>query len=168
MDWGRAIASSLSMTEGVWRRHANPWSVWTRLLILPLFGLAVWSRVWIGWWSVLPVLLIAAWAWLNPRVFPVPASTSNWASKAVLGERVWLARDTLPIPDHHARAATLLSVLSAVGVPFYAFGLYALQIWPALLGLTLIFFGKLWFVDRMVWLYEDMMDRSPEYRSWLY
>jgi hypothetical protein len=26
---------------------------------------------------------------------------------------------------------------------------------------------KLWFVDRMVWLYEDMRQEMPEYRDWL-
>ncbi len=42
-----------------------------------------------------------------------------------------------------------------------------LEAWPTLLGMTLTFLGKLWFVDRMVWLYEDMRNATPEYRSWL-
>ena len=29
------------------------------------------------------------------------------------------------------------------------------------------FVGKLWFLDRMVWLYEDMKDVG-EYGEWLY
>jgi len=41
-----------------------------------------------------------------------------------------------------------------------------LAIWPTLLGLALTFLGKLWFVDRMAWLYEEMKDATPEYRSW--
>jgi hypothetical protein len=49
-----------------------------------------------------------------------------------------------------------------------AWGLYALAIWPTLSGMALIMLGKLWLVDRMVWLYEDMKNASPEYRSWLY
>ncbi|MGH1393463.1 MAG: DUF6653 family protein [Trichormus sp.] len=28
--------------------------------------------------------------------------------------------------------------------------------------------GKLWYLDRMVWLYTEMKDINPEYRSWLY
>jgi Family of unknown function (DUF6653) len=35
-----------------WMRHANPVSVWTRFAVLPLMALAVWSREWIGWWSL--------------------------------------------------------------------------------------------------------------------
>ena len=37
----------------------------------------------------------------------------------------------------------------------------------ALLGAAVSYAGKLWFCDRMVWLYEDMKDRDPQYRSWL-
>ena len=37
-----------------------------------------------------------------------------------------------------------------------------------LTGLSVTMLGKLWFLDRMVWLYEDMKDTSETYRSWLY
>ncbi|NJM71476.1 MAG: hypothetical protein HC862_15300 [Scytonema sp. RU_4_4] len=29
--------------------------------------------------------------------------------------------------------------------------------------LYLVLLSKLWFIDRMVWLYEDMKDANPEY-----
>ena len=32
----------------------------------------------------------------------------------------------------------------------------------------IVYMGKLWFIDRMVWLYEDMKDDNSLYRSWLY
>ena len=44
----------------------------------------------------------------------------------------------------------------------------ALAFWPTIFGVALTALGKLWFVDRMVWLYEDMKDARPEYRAWLY
>jgi len=28
--------------------------------------------------------------------------------------------------------------------------------------------GKTWYMDRMVWVYEDMKDERPQYREWLY
>ncbi|WP_377193710.1 DUF6653 family protein [Ruegeria meonggei] len=38
------------MKDEVWLRHANPWSVWARVLTpLPLLALAIWSRAWIGY-----------------------------------------------------------------------------------------------------------------------
>lgn len=164
----RAMARAFAMDEQTWARHANPWSVWTRNTALPLLILSLWSRMWWGWWSLLALALALLWTWLNPRIFPVPSTTRHWASKAVLGERVWLNRDQVPIPRHHGRAARLLSVVTALGVPFVVWGVYHLEIWPTLFGSLLIYAGKLWLLDRMVWLYEDMKDQDKRYRSWLY
>jgi hypothetical protein len=162
------MAHAFGMDEGTWARHANPWSVWTRYTALPLLVLAIWSRAWLGWWSLVPLALAVLWTWLNPRFFPVPSSTDNWASKAVLGERVWLRRGEVPLPSHHRRAPHLLGALTALGLPFLGWGLYRLEFWPTLFGVLLVFCGKLWFLDRMVWLYEDMKDVHPDYRRWLY
>ena len=78
----------------------------SRFTVLPLFALAVWSRVWIGWWAVLVVALVCVWAWWNPRAFPPPSSTDTWAAKGTFGERVFLNRKALPIPDHHFDVVT--------------------------------------------------------------
>lgn len=161
------IAQAFSMDEATWMRHANPWSVWTRVPILPLLCLAIWARAWIGVWCLLPIALLLLWTWINPRAFPVPASTRSWASRAVMGERVWLARDDVPIPAHHAAWAALLAGLSALGMPPLVWGLYAFEIWPLLLGLTLTIGAKMWFLDRMVWLYEDMAKTHAPYAGWL-
>ncbi|HEU4559603.1 MAG TPA: DUF6653 family protein [Longimicrobium sp.] len=164
----RAMADAFRMDERAWARHANPWSVWTRNTALPLLSAAVWSRTWLGWWALAPVALAVLWTWLNPRLFPPPASTGSWASRAVLGERVWLNRGRIPVPEHHRRFPHVLSAVAAAGVPFVVWGLARLEPWPLLFGAALVYAGKLWFLDRMVWLYDDMKDRSPEYQSWLY
>jgi hypothetical protein len=61
-----------------------------------------------------------------------------------------------------------LNIVSGLGVPFIIWGLVKLALWPVLFGSALVYLGKLWFLDRMVWLYEDMKDADPQYRSWLY
>lgn len=76
------------MTDEAWRRHANPWSVWTRFAGIPLMILAIWSRAWIGWWAPVPCAVVVAWLWWNPRAFP-PIDTA-WSSKGIFGERLWL------------------------------------------------------------------------------
>ncbi|WP_275670274.1 MULTISPECIES: DUF6653 family protein [Okeania] len=43
-----------------------------------------------------------------------------------------------------------------------------MNIWPILLGVVLVLLSKMWFLDRMVWLYEEMKDANSEYQSWLY
>ncbi|MEO0999261.1 MAG: DUF6653 family protein [Pseudomonadota bacterium] len=161
----KAIARIFAMTPEVWERHANPWSAWTRLPIAPLLALAIWSRDWIAGWTLLPIAALLVWTWLNPRVFPRPRHTRAWASRAVMGERVWLARESVPIPRHHALWAGLLSGASALGLPPLVWGLWVYDAWAVVAGLALSVGPKLWFVDRMVWLWEDMADH-PAYIAW--
>ncbi|MFH1486835.1 MAG: DUF6653 family protein [Chloroflexota bacterium] len=130
--------------------------------------MAFWSRAWLGWWSLIPIVVAIMWTWLNPRVFPAPRSTDNWASRGVLGERVWMNRSQVPVPDHHRMMPNVLNVVAGLGVPFTIWGVAAFAIWPTLLGMALVYLSKLWFIDRMVWLYRDMKDANPQYAGWLY
>ncbi len=73
------------LTRRTWERHSNPLSVWSRVLTNPLVYVPVWNR---SWRQGVPV---AAWFALNPRLFPPPKDDSSWATKSVLGERIWTA-----------------------------------------------------------------------------
>ena len=168
MDLEQNIASLFRMTDEVWARHANPWSVWTRYLALPVLIFSIWSRFWIGWWSAVPILLSIVWIWINPRVFARPSSTKSWASKAVLGERVWLNRKRIPIPEHHQPVINILNAISGIGALLCIWGLIKLSAWETIFGMVIVVLGKSWFLDRMVWLYDEMKDANPAYRSWLY
>ena len=168
MDLEQKLASLFRMTDEVWARHANPWSVWTRYFALPVFILSIWSRIWIGWWSAVPILLSIVWIWINPRVFAIPSSTKSWASKAVLGERVWLNRKRIPIPEHHRPIINILNTISAIGSLLCIWGLIKQSGWGTIFGMMMVILGKSWFLDRMVWLYDEMKDNNPDYRSWLY
>src|SRR5688572_32920368 len=86
------VARLFGLKGESWMRHANPASVWSRFSCLSLIALAIWSRDWIGWWSLVPIALSIAWLMLNPLAFGKPKSTRNWASKGVFGERIWTER----------------------------------------------------------------------------
>ena len=146
---------SMSMSDTTWRRHANPWSVYTRFTCLPLITLAVWSRVWFGWWSLVPLFISIFWTWLNPRIFSEPKTLNSWASKGVMGERVFLKHRFDKIASHHIHMAHILTFLSALGGIVLIYGLYVLDFWAVMCGLILTILPKVWFVDRMVWIYED-------------
>ncbi|MEQ8820690.1 MAG: hypothetical protein RLY93_10625 [Sumerlaeia bacterium] len=156
------------MADATWKRHASPWSVWTRAATLPFLALAVWSRVWLGWYALVPVGGVAFWLWINPRLFPPPKSTDNWGSKATFGERVWLNRKSIPVPRHHQVAINWLLTIATLGTIAMVYGLIWLDFWPTVLGVAVTYLGKMWFLDRMVWLYEDMRPKNPEYASWLH
>lgn len=145
----------MGMDDRSWRRHANPLSVWTRILTpLPLLILAVWSRVWIGHGAWAAVALVALWVWVNPRFFPPPTHFDSWAARGVLGERLFL-RQRSTLPAHHLRAARILTALSAIGVLPLVWGLWQLDLGWSVAGAVLISGAKTWFVDRMVWIWDD-------------
>ena len=158
MDVFAAAERLMRMDDAAWARHANPWSVWSRFTCLPLIVLAIWSRVWLGWWSLVPLALALGWTFLNPRLFAPPDSTDNWASQGVMGERLFLARKATPIPAHHAAWAKGLTLASACGAAILVYGVWVLDGWATLCGLAVTLGAKFWFCDRMVWLYRDMSE----------
>ena len=157
----------MGMSPDVWDRHANKWSGWSRVSTLPLIALAVWSRIYIDAWAVVPLALALLWLWINPRLFSAPDDTNNWMTKGVFGERVWLNRKERPIPSHHVKAGFILNGLSGLAAIPYIYGLIWLDAWATVLGTLLIMLTKLWFLDRMVWLYEDMSPRFADYAAWM-
>lgn len=151
----------MGMDDATWRRHANPWSGYTRFLALPLLALAIWSRVSLGWGALAPIALVLVWIWWNPRAFAEPPDFGAWMSRGVLGERLWLARDRYDIAPHHRRAAWVLTAVSALGLPPFVWGLWALDFWAVIAGMVLIVLGKTWFLDRMVWIHADLTGSPP-------
>ena len=136
--------------------------------LLLLFAFAIWSRIWLGWWCLIAVALLVIWTVINPRAFPVPENTNNWASKGTFGERVWLNRKAIPIPSHHAKWAIGLTIGISLATISMIYGLFVLDPWATFLSATLAASLKVWFVDRMVWLYEDMKVDHDIYKSWEY
>ena len=100
------------LTREVFRHHSNPWSAWTRLLSAPLVFVAIWKR------SPRGGALLGVWMLANPVVFPAPGDDEAWATRAVLGEEMWLAER----PMDRAMALNVgATALSLVGV-WGAFG----------------------------------------------
>lgn len=66
---------------------------------------------------------------------------------------VWLRTTVL--------SALILSAWSRIWICWWALVSGVLAIWLTLFGATLVYAGKLWFLDRMVWLYEDMGAAPP-------
>ena len=113
-----------------------------------------WSRLWFGWWTLVPVALAFLWIWFNPRIFLAPQSLDHWVSKSVPGERVWLNRDVVPVPVHHRTAPHTQSGVSGIGMLFVFWGVLVFDLWPTVIGMALVYCGKIWFLDRRAWLWE--------------
>lgn len=164
---GAKLAGAFGLKGDAWMRHANAASVWTRFAVLPMLALSVWSRAWIGWYCLIPIGLSIAWMLANPLFFKAPRSTRNWASKSVLGERIWTEHDRSALPEQfRSPVPTLVSVYQTIGMVPLVYGLVVLDPLPVVLGTLLVQGGKLWYLDRMVLLFEDMKSRHPEYAAW--
>lgn len=167
MTFEKKIAKVFNLTDEAWMRHANPWSVYTRFSVLIFLYAAIWSRVWLGWWSIVLVLLAIVWNFVNPHLFPKPKTTKRWVSKSVMGERVYLNRDIIPIPEHHKYAPNITNAISALGLPLSIYGLVVYSLPWVAIGYIITVIGKMWFLDRMVWILHDMM-HVEEYKKWIY
>jgi hypothetical protein len=156
------------LSERTWIRHANPWSVWTRYGAFPVLVVAVWSHHWISWWSLLPIAAAVAFLYVNPWLFPPPRSTRNWASKAVLGERVWLTEGRRFLPEQSAAAFYAFQALSAANILALVCGIIWSDVPLTVVSTINILVAKSWFNDRMVWLFSVRCEAVPEYKNWLY
>jgi hypothetical protein len=164
------LARLFGLRGEAWMRHANPVSVWTRFAVLPLLAVAIWSRDWIGWWSLIPIALVLGFRVVNPLLFPKPASTRHWASKGVFGERIWADRNTLELPTQFRKSQVpnVTYLFQVVGMAVLAYGLVELDLLAVVAGLVIVQCAKAWFIDGMVLLYEDMKTRNPTYAAWEY
>ncbi|MFC6732544.1 DUF6653 family protein [Haladaptatus sp. DYSN1] len=77
-------SESTVLPEWVWRRHANPWSGWSRAATTPVLVYALYHRK----WRLVATALV--WLVVNPAAFPVPETTDAWMTRGVLAEREWL------------------------------------------------------------------------------
>lgn len=130
-----------------WSGHANPWSVRTFVVAYPMLVLAIYRRQ-------RPLLVVTLiFVVLNPILAPPPADDRAWATRVVLGERVWLEEGIFPSWD------LLFALLAA---PVYLFTLAsAAKRRPirTVLGTTASMVVMLLFFDRMVRKYDERSTR---------
>ena len=136
--------------------------------IIAVMALAIWSRVWLGWWSLALLAGIAVWTWLNPRVFAAPRSTKHWSSRSVLGERLWLERKKMTLSGRERVMPHVGNIISLVGLVVLAYGLIDLVVWAAVVGTVVTIGGKLYFLDEMTRIYAAHKDEDPVWAGWLY
>ena len=156
MTLEKEIAKTFNLQGDNWKKHANPWSIWTRFATLPFLIIAVWSRVWIGWYSIIPIGILVFWLIINPTLFKKPKNFDNWWSRSVLGEKYWSNRKKNPVPKHHKTPILILTILQSIGGVLLMIGLWKLNISLSIIGIITVYLTKMWFLDRMVWIFEEM------------
>jgi hypothetical protein len=164
-----AVAGLFGLKGEAWMRHANPASVWTRFAIVPLLAVAIWSRDWIGWWCLVPVVALLVWTVANPLFFDRPASTKHWASRAVFGERLWTERDRASLPEEfRSPVPNIAQASQLVGLVALAVGLVTDDVAATVGGVVIMQLGKCWYLDRMVLLFDAVKAHDSEAAAWEY
>ncbi|MEM1372229.1 MAG: DUF6653 family protein, partial [Pseudomonadota bacterium] len=135
----------MGMSDEAWARHAHPLSAYSRIFSATPMFIAAWSPFWIGWWGAGLIALVLAWLWLNPRLFSPPQTTDSWATRAVLGERAFLARKTQPVPQEHVRVAHITTGISVMFLMLTVVGFYLVQFWTAFAAWHAAALAKVWF-----------------------
>jgi len=155
LELDKALSKLFLPDDDSWLKHANPWSVWSRFATLPFIALSIWSRVWIGWYAIIPFMILVFWIWINPTLFSKPKNYNSWGAKAVLGERVFMKRKEAPLPNGQSKAIIILNILQSISGVVLIYGLWNLDLSFTIHGIFYVYLTKMWFLDRMVWLYES-------------
>ncbi|WP_371682970.1 DUF6653 family protein [Kiloniella sp. EL199] len=161
------------MSQNTWEHHSHPMSGWSRLVTGWLMFPAIWSHEAWGWpIAGFLLFLFAFWMYLNPRIFPKPRHTDFWASQVTFGERVWLKEvpfDGLDeLLDMHRSQTRALGILAGFGFLGGIITAYLNLFWPTMFFGFAMIIGKMWFCDRMVWLFNDAIEINPKLAEWIY
>ncbi|MEV0825022.1 DUF6653 family protein [Nonomuraea rubra] len=159
MKLTQAAAATFGLNEESWKRHANAWSVWTRMAgVLPILA-PIYFREELGWWALAPIAAGVIWMWINPHAFKPVLEPRRWAEKGIYGEKMYAADHSLAA-EAHRPAIRWLIALAAAGLGIMVYGLVTIEAWPSVFGLTLIFISQLWQIDRFVAIYEEGLRRT--------
>lgn len=96
--------------RAVFARHSNPWSAWSRWATTPVLLVPAWTR------NGSHAAAVGVWFAVNPVIFPEPKGPPVWATKAILGEELWLTghpRDMAVAVDAAATGSVLIGLLGA-------------------------------------------------------
>ncbi|OBK28558.1 hypothetical protein A5634_20260 [Mycobacterium asiaticum] len=96
--------------RAIFARHCHPYSAWTRWATTPLTLVPIWTRRWDH------ALLLGVWLAVNPFVFGEPKHHRAWATRAMLGEELWISgrpRDAAVVISGVASAVSACAVVAA-------------------------------------------------------
>ncbi|MEO1078574.1 MAG: DUF6653 family protein [Pseudomonadota bacterium] len=64
-------------------------------------------------------------------------------------------------------AAHVLTLIALCGSVVWPLGLISTNPGATIAGFAVTMLAKAWFVDRVVWIFEDMKSVDPRYASWI-
>ncbi|WP_276028806.1 DUF6653 family protein [Mycobacterium angelicum] len=102
------MTSVARVRRAIFARHCNPWSAWTRWASTPLTLVPIWTR------RRSHALLLAGWLAVNPFVFGKPRHERAWATRAMLGEELWISRRPRDAAMLVSGSTSVISVVAVI------------------------------------------------------
>ncbi len=157
----------LSMQSAALTRLSKPRNLFIRALLLPALLTPLWYQATLGWfWATALSLAAVAWIWIIPPFSKGNTGAKSWLQKATLGERMWLNRMFVPIPNTYHQKALALLIVGLLSVAAAIWGATAHDILIMLTGAILAYLAKFASMFVMVKLFEHMKNAHPIYKSW--
>jgi hypothetical protein len=122
--------------RAIFARHANPWSAWTRWASTPLVLVPAWTR------RRSHAVLVGAWLAMNPVIFPKVSDERNWATRAMLGEELWITRRPKDAATVLTIVTSVVAVVAIVAAHRHRLGLAAVAT-AAQMALTLVYWEQM-------------------------
>ncbi|WP_269582369.1 DUF6653 family protein [Roseibium sp. Sym1] len=148
-------------------KPASATAVLSKVLAPAVLSLGLWSKVWLGGaFAGLLCLVALILLVLAPKFPGMNIVRFNWARQVGFGEKIWLNRMVIPVPQGlNYRLTTLYMVFwSGVLVALWG-GLATLPLLSAT-GLAVAYSAQFACFVKLIHLYRVMKDKYPLYRFW--
>lgn len=132
----RPVLTFAKLRRAIFARHCNPWSAWTRWASAPLILIPAWTR------RRRQAALIALWLAVNPFVFGKPAHDRAWATRAMLGEELWISRRPRDAAMLVSAVTTAAAVTAVIAARRHRPGLAAVAV-SVQMALTLVYWEQM-------------------------
>jgi hypothetical protein len=162
---GAQTPSLLQITQT--GKPASATAVLAKVLAPAALSLGLWSKVWFGGpFAALVCLIAVILLVLAPKFLGTNFVRFSWARQVGYGEKIWLNRMVIPVPQGlNYRLTTLYLVFwSGVLVALWG-GLATLPLLSAT-GLAVAYSAQFACFVKLIHLYQVMKDKYPLYRFW--
>lgn len=148
-------------------KPASAVAVLFKILAPALLTACLWSKIWLGTAGA-SVLGLGALVFLVfvPKFFEQPFSRLEWARSVGFGEKIWLNRIFVPVPQALSFRLTTLYLVFWAGVLVALWGAFASLPLLSATGLAVAYSAQFTCFGKLIHLYKVMRDRYPLYRFW--
>lgn len=142
-------------------------TILAKLLAPGVLTACLWTRSWFGMTEVVLLTLgVCMLLLFGPQIFSKAANRVTWARLAGYGERIWLNRLLIPVPQDLNHRLTILYIVFWLGALVAIWGAFAKLPILSVSGLVVAYSAQAVCLGKLIRLYAIMRERHPLYRFW--